>query len=398
MRFEPGAPPPPGTIPLSVPALAGNEERYIAECVRNQWLAAAGPFVGRFEDGLRDFLGGGHVVATASGTAALHLALLVSGVRPGELVLLPALSFIAPANAVRYVGAGCVFVDVEPDSGQLDPNRVREFLEKKCERTRDGGARHRESGRRIRAVLAVHVLGRPADMDPLAELAAEYDLVVVEDAAEALGATHRGRPAGRLGRVAALSFNGNKVITAAGGGALVTDDAAWADRARSLATQAKTDPVEYIHGEVGYNYRLGNLQAALGLAQLERLPDFLEKKRRIAERYRAGLENLPGIVLFGESEIARSSFWLSTILVDASKAGIDSRELLRRLEGQGIQTRPVWQPLSRSPAHAGAISEPTPHAEQIHARALSLPSSVGLTETDQDRVIDAVRRCVASRA
>ncbi len=294
----PGAPAPAGGIPLCVPEIRGNEWQYVRDCLDTGWVSSVGSYVDRFERKLADTVGTSHAIATASGTAALHTALLVAGVEPEDEVLVSTLTFIAPANAVRYVGAWPVFIDAEPRYWQMDPQRVTDFLRGHCRRIR-GVWRQRATGRRVRALLPVHVLGHPVDMTSLLSVAREHELVVIEDASESLGATCYGTPVGKLGHIACFSFNGNKLLTTGGGGMLVTDDPAYAARARYLTTQAKDDPIEYVHGAVGYNYRLTNVQAAIGVAQLEQLDDYVAAKRRIAARYAAAFDEIAGLRSMG---------------------------------------------------------------------------------------------------
>lgn len=387
---EPGAPASAGQIPLAVPALSGNEWTYVKECLDTGWVSSVGPFVDRFEREVAAYLGASHAVATTSGTAALHVAMLVAGVRPDDEVLVPALTFIAPANAVRYVGAWPVVIDVEPEFWQMDPRRVEGFLRQECE-VRHGLLRNRRTGRRVAALLPVHALGHPCDMDPLVALAREFGLRVIEDATESLGARYRGRPTGLLGDVGCLSFNGNKLITTGGGGMVVTNDAAWAAKAKYLTTQAKDDPVEYVHREIGYNYRLTNIQAAIGCAQLERVTDYVAAKRRIASIYAGTLSGVPGLKTMKEAPWAESAWWLYTVLIDPDDFGMSSRRLMGVLGAAGIQTRPLWQPLNRSPVYAGAPGGDCPIAERIHSEALSLPSSIALSALDQRRVIETIQ-------
>ena len=282
-------------IPLSVPTLGGREWEYIKECLDTNWVSSVGPFVDRFEQDVAARVDAGFAVAAVSGTAALHIALLVAGVREEDEVVIPNLTFVATANAVRYCGAHPVLVDLEPDHWQIDTGLVRRFLESDCESV-DGELRNRRTGRRVGALMPVHLLGHPCNMDALSELAGTYGLPLVEDASESLGATFDGRPMGTIGDIGCFSFNGNKVITAGGGGMIVTDDEAWAKRAKHLRTQAKCDPIEYDHDEVGYNYRMVNVLAALGCAQLEQLDRFLETKRSIAARYDQAFSSVQGIV------------------------------------------------------------------------------------------------------
>jgi perosamine synthetase len=332
-----------------------------------------------------------------SGTGALHVALRVVGVEADDEVLVSTLTFIAPANAVRYLGAWPVFVDADPVYWQMDVDKALDFLDHGCV-WRDGVLRNRATGRRVRAVLPVHALGHPVDMAPLVAAARNYGLAVVEDATESLGASYRSRPVGRLGDVACFSFNGNKLMTTGGGGMLVTDDARWAERARFLSTQAKGDPLEYVHPEIGYNYRLTNVQAAIGVAQLERLDEFLAAKRRIAAAYRAGLAGLPGVTCMAEAAWAGSAWWMYTVLVQRERFGMSSRELLRALDAARIQTRPLWQPLHRSAAHAGVSHTDCSVAERLNRDALSLPCSTGLSPDQQAEVIERVRACHGARA
>ena len=377
------------TIPLSVPHLGGNEWRYVKECLDTNWVSSVGPFVTRIERIMAERSGRAHAVATVNGTAALHVALLIAGVGPDEEVLMPALTFIAPANAARYVGAWPVFIDVEPNHWQLDPAKLADFVHRECD-WRDGALWNRASGRRVRAVLPVDVLGHPVDADPIIEIARSRELVVIEDATESLGARYKERPAGTLGDLACFSFNGNKVVTAGGGGAIVTDNPAWADRARYLTTQAKDDPVEYEHAAVGYNYRLTNIQAAVGVAQLERLDDHVAKKRHIARTYTAAFAETRGLQPMTEADWAFSTFWLFTVLVDEQKYGMDSRALRRALAANNIESRPLWQPLHRSGAHRNSQAYAVDVADTLYRRALSIPSSVGLSEEDQCKVIGAL--------
>ncbi len=386
----PGAPAPAGGIPLCVPEIRGNEWQYVHECLDTGWVSSVGAYVNRFERMLAETVGTSHAVATASGTAALHTALLVAGVEPDDEVLVSTLTFIAPANAVRYVGAWPVFMDAEPRYWQMDPQYVVDFLRRHCRRS--GGVwRQRATGRRVRALLPVHVLGHPADMSSLVDVAREHELVVIEDASESLGASCHGMPVGKLGDIACFSFNGNKLLTTGGGGMLVTDDPAYAARARYLTTQAKDDPIEYVHGAVGYNYRLTNVQAAIGVAQLEQLDRYVEAKRRIADRYADAFDGIPGLCQMAEAPWARATFWMYTMLVNPVGFGRSSRDLLKLLDLQRIQARPLWQPLHRSPAHAGSPLADCPVADELYEAALSLPCSVGLSEADQQRVIAVVR-------
>jgi len=393
----PGAPPPQGFIPLIVPEIRGNEWQYVKECLDTNWVSSVGRYVDQFESLLAERAGTKFAVATVNGTSALHISLLLAGVERDDEVLVSALTFIAPANAIRYVGAWPVFIDAEPRYWQLDPARVVDFLDNECEIS-GGVLRNRRTGRRVRAILPVHILGHPADLDPILAVAEKYSLPVIEDATEGLGAKYRGRNLGGIAHMGCFSFNGNKIISTGGGGALVTNNEAWAVRAKYLTTQAKDDPIEYIHGAVGYNYRLTNVLAAIGCGQMEQLDKYVQAKRGIATRYKDGLSGLPGIQLPNEAEWAFSTYWMHTVLIDSAKAGVDSRALLKTLAAQRIQTRPLWQPLHRSPALADSGKHSCPVSDHLCRDALSLPCSVGLNRADQDTVVEALKAACRGKA
>lgn len=381
-------------VPLIEPEIRGNEWKYVKDCLDTNWVSSVGSYVNRFEKSVAERAGVKYAIATVNGTAALHIALILAGVQQDDEVLVSSLTFIAPANVSRYVGAWPVFIDAEPAYWQINPNAVVEFLENGC--TWDGKElRNRRTGRRVKAILPVHILGHPADIDPILEVAAKYSLPVIEDATEGLGATCRGRALGGIGHIGCFSFNGNKLITTGGGGMIVTNDAEWAARARYLTTQAKDDPIEYVHNAVGYNYRLTNMLAALGCAQMEQLDAYIAAKREIAKRYQDSLSSLPGIQLPREADWAFSTFWMYTVLLDEQKSGITSRRLLRELAERKIQTRPLWQPMHSSPAHVASASPSCPVADHLYQQAISLPCSVGLTPSSQDRVIETIASIIA---
>lgn len=376
-------------IPLSVPEVRGNEWTYIKECLDTGWVSTVGSYVERFEQAIAQAVGTKHAVATNCGTAALHIALLAAGVEPNDEVVTSTLTFIAPANAIRYAGAWPVFIDAERDHWQMDTKHLEYFLENECER-RAGTLHNRATGRRVKAILPVHILGHPVDMDSVMNLARKYDLRVIEDATESLGAAYRGQSVGSLGDIACFSFNGNKLITTGGGGMIVTNSGEWAARSKYLTTQAKDDPLEYVHGEIGYNYRLTNIQAAMGVAQIENLEAFVAAKRAIASAYDEAFERVAGITPMRTADWANSACWMYTVLVDEAEFGMSSRELMRELDSQGIQTRPLWQPLHLSNAHTHLRSMDLPVAEWLNRNALSLPCSVGLTNEEQGFVITVI--------
>lgn len=395
-KVAPGVPAPADWIPLCVPELKGNEWTYVKDCLDTNWVSSVGGYVDKFEQMVADYIGVRFAVATVNGTAALHISLLLAGVKPDDEVLVSDLTFIAPANTIRYVSAWPVFIDAEPRFLQMDPAQVACFLEEDC--SWDGGTlRNQRTGRRIAAIMPVHILGHPVDLDPILQLAARYSLPVIEDATEGLGARYRNRRVGGLGDIGCFSFNGNKIITTGGGGMIVTDNPEYAARARYLVTQAKDDPVEYVHGTVGYNYRLTNVLAAMGCAQFEQLSASIDAKRKIAARYTDALQDLPGIRMPEEADWAWSTNWMFTVLIDETAAASDARQLLRELGARKIQARPLWQPMHRSPAHQYAPARDYPISALLHRQGLSLPCSVGLSTADQDRVIHTVRDLLDNR-
>jgi perosamine synthetase len=377
-------------IPLSVPALRGNEWKYIKECLDTNWVSYAGPFVNRFERELAAKVGAKHAVATASGTAALHICLLLAGVGQNDEVVMPAVTFVAAANGIRYCGAWPALIDISPNDWQLDVAQLERFLADGCE-YRGGRLINKATGRRVAALLPVHLLGGLADVDAVAELATKYELPLVEDAAECLGATYKGRPIaapcpayrGPM-RLVITSFNGNKIITTSGGGAIFTDDPSLAAHAKHLTTTAKADKIEFFHDEVGYNYRLTNIAAALGVAQLEKLGEYVEIKRGIAGRYAEFLKNNPHIKVHPEPRHCRSTFWMYSLMLDRV-----ARPVIDSLNREGVMSRPIWIPIHKLPAFSGgAFRFNVTTAEALYRCGLSLPCSVGITEAQVGRVLD----------
>jgi len=384
---------------LAIPALHGNELSYLQRCLNEGWISSFGPYVGQFERAFAEFLGIRHAVATMNGTAALHVALRISGVGHGDAVLVPSLTFVGTVNPILYCGAAPIFMDSEPVTGTLDVDKLISYLK---EGTRYDLSQHcfvdRGTGWRLKAIVPVALYGHPVDMDPVLELAEAYGLVVIEDAAEALGARYKGRRVGTLGRIGCFSFNGNKIITTGGGGMLVTDDQKLADRAMYLVNQARDDEVEYVHHEVGYNYRLTNLQAALGLAQLEFLEEHLSAKRRIAREYSRRLDGVPGIVAkAAEASWAESSFWLYWILLDLG-CRLSKHDILRRLRDRGVEARPFFTPVHTLPPYACYPGYCLEVAERLHASGINLPSSVGLSEADVEYVCAVLVETLVGRS
>ncbi|HEU4729224.1 MAG TPA: aminotransferase class I/II-fold pyridoxal phosphate-dependent enzyme [Kofleriaceae bacterium] len=370
-----------GRIYLSPPELTGTELAMLGEAVASGWLAPLGAHVDAFEAETARRTGMPHAVALSSGTAALHLALLALGVGRGDEVWTSTLTFAATANAVAYVGAVPVFLDSHRASWNLDPGLFVEELER-------AAARHALP----RAVIVVDLYGQCADWEPIAAACRHHGVPVIEDAAEALGATYRDQPAGSLGDLSILSFNGNKIITTSGGGMLLGARKEWTDRARYLATQARAPVRHYEHAEIGYNYRLSNLLAAVGRAQLADLDRRVEARRAIQARYRAALGDRPGWSFMPEASFGRATFWLTCATIDPAAAGETRDDVIDRLAAADIEARPVWKPLHLQPSFAGARVLRGQIAEELFRDGLCLPSGSGLTPRDQDRVIEVIRR------
>ncbi len=365
-------------IYLSPPDMTKKEREALLAAFDSNWIAPLGPEVDAFERELAARAGVGAAAALSSGTAALHLALVLLDVGPGDEVWTATMTFAATANAIRYVGATPVFIDSEPETWNLDPARLREAL--------------REASRRgalPKALIAVDLYGQCADYDAILAACDEHGVVVIEDAAEALGATYRERPAGSFGAVGVFSFNGNKVITTSGGGALVSNDDMLVERARHLASQARQPVAHYEHEEVGYNYRLSNLLAALGRAQLSRLDALIDTRRKINQRYRRAFEEIDGITFLSEAPGRRSNCWLTCILLDESRLGATPDQVRRHLEAQNIEARPVWKPMHLQPAYRDCRVVGGEVAEELFRRGLCLPSGSTLSTEMQQRVIDA---------
>lgn len=383
-------------IPLSSPVFKGNEAKYLKECVETGWVSSSGPFVDRFEKALTERVGGTQAVAAVNGTAALHMALRVLGVQTGDEVIVSDLTFVAPVNAILYCGASPVFVDAHPATWQIDADSVEEFLSKECVE-KDGECFNKKTSRRVRAILPVHILGSACEIVRLVEIARRYRLKVVEDACEGLGVFYRQIHIGTFGDIGVLSFNGNKIVTAGGGGAIVTSNAHYAKTSRYLATQAKDDEVEYIHNEIGYNYRMTNLQAAVGLAQLEQLDAFLEKKRAIARRYDAAFRDMEGIITMPSAPDIRQSYWLYTILLPEDVTLSERQEIVRQLNERGIGCRPLWHPIHALPPYRNFQAYRIEKALSLYRRAVSLPSGVSLSESDQEICIEAMKQIIEAR-
>ena len=370
---------PNGMIPLHEPEFAGNEWAYVKECIDTGWVSSVGSYVNRIEGDLADFTGVSHAIATANGTAALHICLLLAGVEPGDEVLLPTLTFIATANAVSYIQATPHFVDSEAQTLGVDAERLDAHLRDVAEVSGDRCV-NRRTGATIRALVVMHAFGHPCDLDALAEVAARWKIVLVEDAAESLGSWYKGRHTGNVGRVSALSFNGNKVMTTGGGGAILTNDPELGRHAKHLTTTARVPHRwNFVHDEVGYNYRLPNLNAALGCAQLERVPGMIERKRTLAGRYAAAFAGVPGVRFLAEPDQCVSNYWLNTIVLDPSQAGAHEA-VLGALNDADYMSRPLWTLMHKLPMYAACPRADVSVAEGLAVTVINLPSSPKLAD------------------
>ncbi len=378
-------------IPLSTPVFLGKEWQNLKNCLDSGWVSSAGSFVSRFEQEFADYVGSKFAVATINGSAALHIALIVSGVKNDDEVLVSTLSFISPANAIRYVGAWPVFMDCEPMHWQMDPQKVIEFLEREC-RWQNDTLYNKTTGRKIKAILPVHILGHPIDIDPIVKVARKFNLRIIEDACESLGAKYRGCKVGRFGDIACFSFNGNKIITTGGGGMIVTDNEAWANKARYLITQAKDDSLNNIHDEIGYNYRQTNIHAAIGCAQLELLDDYILAKRRIANNYSEAFNNNPAFLILKEAPWSYSTYWLYTILIN--DCNINIGELIIALQQEGIQSRKLWLPIHLQKAFNNCQKYRITNSDKLYMKGVCLPSSVNLSVENQNQVIYSMKKLV----
>jgi dTDP-4-amino-4,6-dideoxygalactose transaminase len=371
----------PSRIYLSSPHMSGAERAYVDQAFDSNWVAPLGPHVDAFEREFCEVLGTGHAAALNSGTAALHLALILAGVESGDEVLVSTFTFAASVNPVVYLGARPVFVDSDRASWTLDPELVAEWV--------DARAR---SGRPPRAVVAVHLYGQTADLDPVLEVCDRHGVAVVEDAAEALGATYRGRAAGTLGRFGVFSFNGNKIITTSGGGMLVSRDEDLVTRARKLASQARDPAPHYQHSEIGYNYRLSNVLAGIGRAQLTVLKERVQARRANYDYYVRALGDLPGITFMPEAPWGTHTRWLTTLTIEPTAFGADREAVREALEAVDIEARPVWKPMHLQPIFAGHVAIGGGVAETLFRHGLCLPSGSNLRSVDLERVVEVIRK------
>jgi aminotransferase in exopolysaccharide biosynthesis len=376
-------------IPLSIPHLEGNEWTYVKECLDTGWISSAGAYVNQFEQQVADYVGAKYGVACMNGTAGLHIAQLLLGIGEEAHVLAPNITFIATLNAISYAGAEPILVDVDPANWQMDLDLLDAWLEAQTEWAQMEGKRWRvysKTGKPIKAIMPVHVLGNMGNIDQLVALAQKYNLEIIEDSTEALGSFYKGRHAGTFGKIGVFSFNGNKIISTGGGGVIVTDDADLAKRAKHLTTQAKTSAMEYIHDEIGYNYRLVNVLAAIGVAQMERFEELLKKKQRMDAYYRQELAGVGDIVFQEVPEGVLPNGWLFTFKTQ------QMRGLLEFLNAREIQSRPFWMPMNQLQMFKDCTYVQTHnHSAQIYESCISIPSSAGITQEELQTVVAAIR-------
>ena len=370
---------------LSGPNIAGNEWKYVKECLDTGWVSSVGSYVTKFENMLAEFSGCKYGVATSSGTTALHISLLLAGVKQDDYVIAPNITFIASINSIKYTGADPILIDVHPGTWQMNLDLLEEFLENETDE-RDGEIFYVQDGRTIRCIMPVHVLGNICDMDRLMQLATKYNLKVIEDATESLGSYYKGKHTGGFGQMGCFSFNGNKIITTGGGGVIVTNDEDLAKKAKHLTTQAKSDPFEYIHDEVGYNYRLVNVLAAMGVGQMELLPSFIKRKKEIDQFYREQLAGVGDISFQQIEPDVDCNMWLFTFMTGKQK------EVLKVLNDNQMQSRPFWVPMNQLKMFRDNIYyNKDDRSGFIYQRCLSIPCSTNITEAEMAGVVEKIK-------
>lgn len=375
-------------IPLSVPNIAGNEWKYVKDCLDTGWISSVGSYVTQFEQMVADFAGAKYGVAAVNGTAALHIALLLSGVKQNDYVILPNLTFVASANSIKYLGADPLLIDADPDLWQMDLDLLEEFLENETDE-KNGELIYIQDGRRIGAIMPVHILGNMCDMDRFLSIVKKYPLPVVEDATEALGTTYKGKSAGTFSPMACFSFNGNKIISTGGGGVIVTDDEQLAKHAKHLTTTAKARSDEYYHDEVGYNYRLVNVLAAIGVGQMELLPSFIKRKKECVAFYKKELTGVADIRFQQELPDVETNGWLFTIQTDKQQ------QLLDHLNANEILSRRFWMPMDKLPMYKDSVYiQKKDNADYIYNTCLSIPCSTNITDEELGIVVKEIKEAI----
>ena len=372
---------------LSGPNMGGNEWKYVKDCLDTGWVSSVGSYVDQFEKMSAEFAGTKYAVATSSGTTALHICLVMLGVNNNDYVITPNITFIATCNSIKYTGADPVFIDTDVNSWQMDLDLLEEFLVNETEQ-RDNVCYYKKDGRRIPVIMPVHVLGNMCDMDRLLTIAGKYNLIVVEDSTEALGSYYKGRHAGSFGLMGTFSYNGNKIITTGGGGMIVTNDEALAKKAKHLTTQAKSDPFEYVHDEIGYNYRLVNVAAAMGVAQMEQLPGFIKRKYEIIDLYKQELQGIGDIRFQQVSDDVKPNWWLPTIMTEKQKA------VLKILNDNKMQSRPFWVPMNQLRMFKEDVYyNKNDRSNFVYQHCLSIPCSTNITDEQIKAVAAKIKEC-----
>lgn len=375
-------------IPLSVPNMAGNEWKYVKDCLDTGWISSVGSYVTQFEQMVADFAGAKYGVAAVNGTAALHISLLLSGVKQYDYVILPNLTFVASANSIKYLGAEPLLIDADPSLWQMDLDLLEAFLEKETD-VQNGSLIYKKDGRRIGAIMPVHILGNMCDMDRFLSIVGKYPLPIVEDSTEALGTSYKGKSAGRFSPLACFSFNGNKIISTGGGGVIVSDDEALAKHAKHLTTTAKASPDEYYHDEVGYNYRLVNVLAAIGVGQMELLPSFIKRKKECVAFYKKELAGVGDIRFQQELPEVTTNGWLFTIQTDKQQ------QLLDHLNANKILSRRFWMPMNKLPMYKNCIYiNNKDNSDYIYNTCLSIPSSTSITDEELAIVVKEIKEAI----
>ncbi|NOX34960.1 MAG: LegC family aminotransferase [Deltaproteobacteria bacterium] len=366
-------------VPLHEPFFQGNEKKYINDCIDSRFVSSIGRYVTKFENMLAEFTGSKHAIASVNGTCALHISLLMGGVKNGDEVLVPALTFVATANAVTYCNAIPHFVDSNPVNLGIDIKKLERYLQQDTE-TINKTLINKKTQRPIRAIVPVHLFGTPVDMDPLEKLCRRFNLAIIEDAAESLGSYYKGRHTGNFGLCGALSFNGNKTITTGGGGAILCNNSTIAKKVKHLTTTARVNnKLNYFHDQTGFNYRMPNINAALGCAQIEQLPEFLKKKRKLAQKYIKAFDGIKGASVLNEPDYAKNNFWLNTLVLDKPDREL-LQTILERTNNTGIQTRPVWTLLNKLPMYKKCPSMSLTCAKALKDRVINIPSSINLID------------------
>jgi perosamine synthetase len=371
---------------LSAPNIAGNEWKYVKDCLDTGWVSSVGSYVDSFEKKLAEFTGAKYAVATSSGTTALHISLILSGVKQGDYVIVPNITFVASLNSIAYTGAEPILMDVNVGDWQMDLDLLDQYLSENTFRDDSGLCLHKSDRRVIRAIMPVHVLGNMCDVDKLIEIALRHGITVVEDSTESLGSYYKGKHSGTFGQFGCISFNGNKIITCGGGGMILTDNEDLAKKAKHITTQAKSDPFEYFHDEIGYNYRLVNVLAAIGVAQMEQLPSFLERKEQVASFYQQNLSGIGDIIFQSVSKDSKVNNWLFTI---KSK---EQKKLLKELNAAKLQSRPFWVPMNQLPMFSTSkfITKDNVSTE-LYNTCLSIPCSTSISDQELLQVTDLIK-------